>query len=302
MASIDLNDYFYFVHVVEKKGFTRAAESLGIPKSRLSRHIAQLEARLEAVLIQRTTRQSSLTELGEAFYQRARAVIDHVEFAEAEVKRKKNTLSGNVTLSCSVGVAQFALKELVARFLIDNPQITVLQQVTNRKTDLVASGVDMSIRGHTDPLPDSTLIQRILAVVEWSLFASPAYPIDDITSPTDLSHHRTLSLGWQAPGDQWRLEHRSGRQELVEIAPRLRSEDMATLKQAAGAGLGVVALPAYTCRDELASGELVQVLPQWHAGQARLSLVMPPRRGVTAPVLALQEFLQAELADYVATP
>lgn len=302
MDSIDLNDYFYFVHVVEKDGFTRAAESLGIPKSRLSRHIAQLEARLDTVLIQRTTRQSKLTELGEAFYQRARAVVDQVELAEADVKRKKNTLRGNVTLSCSVGVAQFALKELIARFLTDNPQVTVLQQVTNQNIDLVASGVDMSIRGHTDPLPDSTLIQRLLAVVEWSLLASPDYPIDEIATPTDLTSHQTLSLGWQAQGDHWRLEHKSGTKENVQIAPRLKSEDMATLKEAASEGLGVVALPAYTCRDELASGMLVKVLPEWHAGKAKLSLMMPHRSGFAAPIAALQEFLQVELADFVAMP
>lgn len=297
---MDLNDYFYFVHVVEKGGFTRAADSLGIPKSRLSRHIAQLEKRLSTTLIQRTTRRSRLTELGEVFYQRARVVVDQVDLAEAEVKRKKNTLAGQVTLSCSVGVAQFALKELVARFMTDNPQITVLQQVTNQTVDLIASGVDMSIRGHTGPLPDSTLIQRLLAIVEWNLFSSPDFRTDEITTPDDLTNSQTLALGWQALGDQWSLEHKSGRKENIPIAPRLKSDDMATLKEAAGAGLGIVALPAYTCRAELASGKLVRVLPDWHAGQASLSLLMPRRSGFAAPVVALQEFLQAELAGFVA--
>ena len=210
MPSIDLNDYYYFVHVVEKGGFTRASESLGIPKSRLSRHIVQLEERLDTILIQRTTRQSKITESGEVFYRRARTVVDQVELAEAELKRKKNTLSGQVTLSCSVGVAQFALKELIARFMTDNPQITVLQQVTNQNIDLIASGVDMSIRGHTGFLPDSTLIQRSLAVVEWSLFTSPDYPVNKIATPQDLKSHQTLSLGWQGHGGRWRLEHKSG--------------------------------------------------------------------------------------------
>jgi DNA-binding transcriptional LysR family regulator len=302
MASIDLNDYFYFVHVVEKGGFTRASESLGIPKSRLSRHIVQLEERLDTILIQRTTRQSKITELGEVFYQRARAMIDQVELAEAELKRKKNTLSGQVTLSCSVGVAQFALKALIARFMTDNPQITVLQQVTNQNIDLIASGVDMSIRGHSDPLPDSTLIQKRLAVVEWKLFASQDYPINEIANPEDLTNYQTLSLGWQVQGDRWRLEHISGEKVDIQITSRLKSDDMATLKEAAGKGLGIVALPAYTCRDELASGKLVKVLPEWHAGQASLSLMMPRRSGVAAPVVALQEFLQAEFADVVAIP
>lgn len=300
MTSIDLNDYYYFVHVIEKGGFTRASESLGIPKSRLSRHIAQLEERLDTILIQRTTRQSKITEFGEVFYQRARAVVDQVELAEAELKRKQNTLSGQVTLSCSVGVAQFALKELIARFMTDNPQITVLQQVTNQNIDLIASGVDMSIRGHTDPLPDSTLIQRSLAVVEWSLFSSPDYPISEIACPEDLTSHQSLSLGWQAHGDHWRLEHKSGAKKNIQIVPRLKSDDMVTLKEAASRGLGIVALPTYTCRDELASGKLVKVLPEWHAGQANLSLMMPRKIGFAAPVVALQEFLQAEFAEFVA--
>jgi DNA-binding transcriptional LysR family regulator len=302
MPSLDLNDYYYFVHVVEKGGFTRAAEALGIPKSRLSRHIAQLEDRLDAVLIQRSTRQLKVTELGELFYQHARAAIDQVELAETELKRKQNTLSGKVVLSCSVAVAQFALKELLARFLADNPQVTVLQQVTNQTVDLLAAGVDMSIRGHTDPLPDSGLIQRRLAVVEWQLFTSPGYLADvgAIATPADLQGHQTLALGWQAPGDIWKLEHESGDRETVEITPRLKSEDMSSLKQAASEGLGIVALPAYTCRAELASGRLVRVLPQWHAGQANLSLVMSRRSGFPAPVAALQEFLQSEFAASVA--
>ncbi len=304
MASIDLNDYFYFVHVVEKGGFTRAADALGIPKSRLSRHIAQLEEHLDTVLIQRTTRQLRVTELGEVFYQHARATVDQAELAEATLKRKKNTLSGTVTLSCSVGVAQFALKDLLARFLTDNPQVSVLQQVTNQNVDLIASGVDMSVRGHTDPLPDSSLIQRPLAVVEWRLFASPDYLRDrqPISTPADLAEHPTLALGWQTPEDRWRLAHKSGTTEIIQITPRLKSEDMATLKQAAGEGLGIVALPAYTCRDELASGRLIRLLPEWDAGQANLSLVMPRRSGVAAPVLALQTFLQTELADHLAMP
>lgn len=301
MPSIDLNDYYYFVHVVEKGGFSRASESLGIPKSRLSRHIAQLESRLDTVLIQRTTRQSKVTEQGEAFYQRARAAIDQVELAETEMKRNKTVLSGTVSLSCSVGVAQFALKTLLIRFMTEHPQVNVMQQVTNQNIDLIASGVDMSIRGHAEQLPDSTLIQRTLAVVEWALFASPDHPIADKSDakPADLTNHQTLALGWQSPTDSWRLEHLSGAKETIHITPRLKSDDMTTLKQAAGAGLGLVALPAYICREELATGTLVRVLPDWHAGQANLSLVMPRRRGFGAAVTALQEFLQAELAGIV---
>jgi len=301
MKAIDLNDYFYFVHVVEKGGFSSAAEALAIPKSRLSRHVQQLEERLDTRLIQRTTRQFNMTEMGEVLYRHARNLIDEMEVAEAAITRKKNTLSGNVTISCSIGEAQFALKELLARFLLENPQVTMSQQVTNQFVDLVAEGIDLSIRGHTDPLPDSSMIQRQLTVVEWNLFAASNYQeqFASITSPADLINHDTLALGWQSPQSKWKLHNESG--EIVEIGftPRLKSEDMTTLKQAAAAGLGIVALPAYTCRDELKSGELTTVLPEWHAGLTQISLIMPTRRGQAPPVIALRDFLLAEFAEFV---
>ncbi|HBA35271.1 MAG TPA: LysR family transcriptional regulator, partial [Gammaproteobacteria bacterium] len=118
MAMIDLNDYFYFVHVVEKRGFSPAARALNMPKSRLSRHVSQLEERLDTRLIQRTSRQFKVTETGRVFYQHARALIDEMEAAEAAIQSRKASLSGRVTMSCSVGVAQFAIKELVCEFLV----------------------------------------------------------------------------------------------------------------------------------------------------------------------------------------
>ena len=301
MTAIDLNDYFYFVHVVEKRGFSAAAQALGMPKSRLSRHIAALEARLDTRLIQRTTRQFNVTDTGEVFYQHARALIDEMESAEAAVARKKNTLSGNVVLSCSVGVAQFAVKDLLARFLTENPRVTVAQQVTNQNIDLVGAGVDLSIRGHTGPLPDSSLVQRKLATVEWHLFCAAGYQDQHgaIDNPADLASHPTLALGWQSPTGQWSLQSYGGEETGVAITPRLKSEDMATLKAAALQGLGLVALPAYTCRQELDDGRLVRVLPDWHAGVAQLSLVQPSQRGTSAAVEALRDCLVTGLAGVV---
>lgn len=300
MTALDLNDYFYFVHVVEKGGFSAAAKALGLPKSRLSRHIAALEERLDTRLIQRTTRQFRVTDVGEVLYRHARVLIDEMENAEAAVKRKKNTLSGNVALSCSVGVAQFAVKDILARFLARHPMVTIAQQVTNQNIDLVASGVDLSIRGHAGPLPDSTLVQRRLAEVEWQLFGAADDRVrrDVIERPADLAGLPALALGWQSPKDKWSLQSYSGERAEIDIIPRLRSEDMSTLKEAAIQGLGIVALPAYVCRQEVSDGRLTRVLPDWHAGIARLSLMMPSRRASLPPVRALIEFLLAEFACF----
>ena len=301
MPATDLNDYFYFVHVVEKGGFSSAAKALGMPKSRLSRHIAALEERLDTRLIQRTTRQFNVTDIGDVFYQHARALVDEMENAEAAIKRKKNTLAGNVTLSCSLGVAQFAIQEILTGFLSENPLVTISQQVTNQHVDLVASGVDLSIRGYTGSLPDSSLVQRKLATVEWNLFSAAGYTEAKgaIEGPDDLASHPTLALGWQSPRGKWLLENNLGEQVEIGITPRLKSEDMATLKEAAIRGLGIVALPAYTCRQELHEGRLERVLTDWHAGVAQLSLVQPSRRGVSPAVEALRDHLTAELPGFV---
>jgi len=299
---MDLNDYLYFVHVVEKRGFTAASRSLGVPKSRLSRHVTQLEERLDVRLIQRTSRQFVVTEVGESFYRRARAAIDEVEAAEAEVRRKTRGLTGQVRLSCSVGVAQFALHDIVTRFLVEHPGVDVINNVTNRTVDLVESGLDIAIRGHAGPLPDSGLVQRRLAETPWFLFAGPRYLERAQTpkTPEELEGHSGLKAGWKPESGTWSLRGPSDVRATIPFDPRLCCDDMLTLKQAAVAGLGIVALPGYVCRPDVESGRLVRLLPEWTALDANLSLLMPSRRGVLPAVKALADFLVDEVPAAVA--
>ncbi|MEL6216357.1 MAG: substrate binding domain-containing protein, partial [Pseudomonadota bacterium] len=174
--------------------------------------------------------------------------------------------------------------------------------VTNQTVDMISAGVDLAIRGHVGALPDSTLIQRPLAEVEWQLFAATHY-IDAqctvLTEPADINNHPTLALGWQSPRGRWALENSRGEIVNVKIAPRLQSDDMSTLKHAALCGAGIVALPSYTCQNELKRGRLQRVLPMWHAGTAGLSLVTPNRKGHPQSVLALQRYLLDRFAETV---
>lgn len=300
---MDLNSYFFFVHVVEKKGFAPAGRALNIPKSRLSRHISQLEDQLGVRLIQRTSRQFKVTDVGEVFYKHARKAIDEIETANAIVEQNSNTVTGKVRVSCSVGMAQFVLSQLVVRFLNEHPKVEIIQQVTNQPIDLIDSGVDMAIRGHNAPLPDSTLIQRRLASVTWGLLASPSYLeiANTPMTPEELDEHTGLKLGWQPETGHWVLEAADGSKFSKTYRPRLCSEDMGTLKQAALAGLGIVGLPLYTCRDELRSKRLVRVLPDWKSGEADISLLMPSRQGVPPAVSLFANFLRDELPKIVAS-
>lgn len=298
---IDLNDYFYFVHVVEQKGFSPAARLLDVPKSRLSRHVQQLEQRLDARLLQRSSRQFAVTEVGQAFYQHARNMLDEMAIAEATVKRQTQTLSGRVKLSCSVSMAQFVLKDLLAQFLNQHPKVDIIQQVTNQHVDLIESGIDLAIRAHSAPLPDSDLIQRHLFPAPWGLFAGPGYLEKAGTphSPEDLAQHSGLKLGWQPASGNWHLQHSNGMQASVPFTPRLCSDDMMTLKHAAMSGLGIIGLPAYMCRQEVNSGQLQPVLPEWSAGDAQVTLLMPSRHGVIPAVKALADFLLKEAPQLI---
>jgi len=298
---IDLNDYFYFVHVVEKRGFSPAAKALNMHKSRLSRHVSKLEERLGLKLIQRTSRRFKVTETGEIFYQHARALLDEMEAAEAAIQSRKTALSGRVTLSCSVGVAQFAINDLVLKFLAEHPKVVLVQQVTNQAIDLVSSGIDIAIRGHTEALPDSSLIQRHLATVSWHLFASPSYlaTTGSPKSPYDLFKRQSLKVGWQPASGHWTLHNNEGLKTSVPFSPQLCSDDMSTLKNAAAEGLGIVSLPAYTCRNEISNGSLIRVLPEWVSGTAQLSLLMPSRKGHSPSVRAFSEYLLNHLNDQI---
>ena len=198
-------------------------------------------------------------------------------------------------------MAQFALVELIAEFLSDNPKVDVIQNVTNQKVDLVEARVDIAIRGHAGPLPDASFVQSRLARTPWFLFAAPdylehaGYP----ESPDDLEEHQGLKVGWKPEVGQWTLRGTDEMSVTVQFQPRLCSDDMSTLKQAAAAGLGIVALPGYVCRKDVMDGRLVRVLPDWIAGDAQLSMVMPTRRGRMPAVEALAEHLRRELPRFV---
>ena len=299
--TFDLNDYGYFFHVVEQRGFAPAGRALGIPKSRISRHIQQLEARLGARLIQRTSRQFAITDAGIEFFRHAKAVIEEVHAAEVAIKHRSEALTGKVRISCSPGVAQFALEALVSDFLRQHPKVEIGQFVTNELVNLIDAGLDLAIRGHVENLPDSSLIQKRVAKVEWRLFASPRY-VDDVgplVTPDDLKGHNGLCLGWRNDIGQWKLHSNPENSKTIQFIPRLSSDDMVTLKEACAAGLGIVSLPTYVCEQDVKIGRLVGILPEWISGEATLSLLQPSRRGAPPAVNAFAQHISRKLPELI---
>ncbi|BCL69039.1 LysR family transcriptional regulator [Vibrio nigripulchritudo] len=298
---IDLNDYFYFVHVVEKRGYTSAAQSLNMPKSRLSRHVVQLEERLGVRLLQRTSRNVVVTDEGKRFYKYARKLVDSMELAEAAMESHKGLLSGKVVLSCSTGVAQFALLDIITEFAKLYPNVLIEQRVSNTNVDLIAEGIDLAIRGHSDELPDSSLIQRVITKVKWSFYCAPSYleEIGTVENPSDLAHCRVLKIGRVSGENAIHLLHNNGLRVHQHTNIVMCSEDMSTLRQATIEGLGIIALPDYVCRKPLQIGQLIQILPDWISQSATLSLLMPSRLGVPAHIKALADFIREKLPKAV---
>ncbi|NVK56108.1 MAG: LysR family transcriptional regulator [Alteromonadaceae bacterium] len=291
---MDINDYFYFVKVVEHQGYSSAAKALNISKSRISRHVVKLEERLGQRLLQRTSRYFNTTEAGNAFYIEARKVIDAMEVAENSVLATSDSLTGTVALSSSVGVANFLLRDLIIGFREKHPEVVIRQNVSNDYMDIIPAGLDMVVRGHITTLPDSSLIQKKMARVEWQLFASPLFLANlskDIVTPDDLPGVRALGFGWQSTATTWTLQHQLGEQITVSCQPGLCSDDMWTLKHSCAAGGGIVSLPSYVCREDVANGSLVRVLPEWITANAQLSILLPSRSGVSKATKALANYL-----------
>jgi len=304
---LNLNDFLYFVQVVERGGFTAAGRALGMPKSTLSHRMQQLESELGVRLLNRTSRHFAPTQAGEEFYKHALSMVRAAEEAEALVRQRVKIPSGVIRFSAAIGTAQFALREIVMNFMQDHPMVSLVEQVTSRQVDLLAENIDVAIRAHSDALPDSTLVRRTLATAPWILVAGPEslkrkrLP----QAPQDLEQFPCLAV-WRAniaPALRLRPESGThvGRSEVIlPMTPRLISNDMSTLKRAAAAGLGIAALPAYICKAELRSGQLIQVLPGWIADESTFTALLPHRRGLLPAIRSFVDYLAHHMPKYVA--
>ena len=300
---LDFNDFFYFVQVVDRGGFTAASRTLRIPKSTLSHRIQELEANLGVRLLNRTSRRFGMTDAGEEFYRHAVTMLREAERAETAIRHRLTEPIGTVRCTAAVATMQFAMCGVVADFLVRYPKVNVAAHATDQYVDIVGENFDVAIRAHSDPLPDSTLVQRTLTPAPWFLFAGAAYldqngPID---GPRDLAKHAALFMMRAGMDPVWRLRRSGRRREdvVVPLTPRLIIDDMLSLKRAAIGGLGIVALPGYVCRDDVRAGTLRQVLPGWIADDSTLTALMPYRQGLLPSVRAFVEHLAAELPKAV---
>jgi DNA-binding transcriptional LysR family regulator len=300
---LDLNDFFYFVQVVDRGGFTAAGRTLRMPKSTLSHRIQQLEDDLGVRLLNRTSRRFAITDAGDEFYHHALTMLREAELAETAIRHRLTEPTGTLRCTTAMATMQFAMRDMLADFLLRYPKVNVVAHATDQNVDIVSENYDVAIRAHSDPLPDSTLVQRTLTPAPWFLFAGSAY-LDanaEPQTPKDLHNHPSLFMMRTGVAPVWRLRHssKSKREVVMRLTPRLLSDDMIALKQAAIAGVGVVALPGYVCREDVRAGALRRVLPSWLAGDSTITALIPYRRGLLPSVRVFLDHLATEFPKAV---
>jgi DNA-binding transcriptional LysR family regulator len=289
----DLNDLYYFVRAVEHGGFAPAGRALGVPKSKLSRRVALLEDRLGVRLIHRSTRHFVLSEVGRRYFEHCRAMLVEAAAAQEAIDSLTAEPGGTIRLTCPIGLLNFHVGEMLARFMARYPKVSIHLEATNRRVDVVGEGVDLAIRVRPRPFDDSDLAHRVFSDRGQCLVASPALVerMGMPEEPEDLSNWPSLSRAVPQESHAWVLEHASGETVTVHHSPRYVTTDMLALKSAALAGVGVVQLPVLMLPRELESGALVSVLHDWQPPREVIHVVFPTRRGMLPSVRALIDFL-----------
>jgi DNA-binding transcriptional LysR family regulator len=291
-----LEGFYYFTQTVEHGGFAAAARVLSIPRSRLSRHVAALEAQLNVRLVNRSTRRFVVTAVGREVYRHAAAMLAEADAALEAVEFARAEPRGTLKVACPVALAQ-ALAPVLPQFLAKFPQVRLQLQVSNRRVDVVSEGIDVALRVRAQPTGEDGLVMRAFGQLEEFLVATPGYleRAGAVAEPAQLARHETLDYAGEFERRPWELVGPEGVHATAEHSPRMVCHDFVVLRAAVLAGLGIARLPESVVREDLKSGVLQRVLPQWNSPQGVLHVVFPSRRGLLPAVRAFIDFLAGQL-------
>jgi DNA-binding transcriptional LysR family regulator len=277
---MDLNDIIVFTKVVETKSFTGAADALGLPKSTVSRKLAQLEERLGVRLVQRTTRKLALTEIGELYYERCAKIVGDINAAEQLVTDLQSTPRGRLRITAPVDFSTRFLGEITASFLSDHPEINVELEATDRVVDLIDEGFDLAVR--FGPMPESTLIARRLGGVALVLCAAPSYLArrGNPLTTDELDEHDHVLFTPSSRSQTWTLIGPGEAAYEFGRPARFASNNFGSVVDVARAGGGVALISEFMISADLKAGTLVPVLPQWKTRPSEVHAVYPARQNL----------------------
>lgn len=287
-ALTDLNDLEVFARVVEKAGFSRAAQELGVPASTVSRRVSRLEDTLGVRLLQRTTRKMHLTEAGRTYFEQISLALRQIQSAEENLRQVQGAPRGLIRLST---VEEPFIESILFKFLKSFPDVSLEIDKSHRRVDLIAEGFDLAIRAGT--LADSSLVAHKLIATGPVLVASPHYLTIHGTpeSVGDLRKHDCVILGTTATAATWQLGSLE-EPERVSVSGRIAVNSFISAVEACTHALGIGLFPEGFIGPWLESGELVQILPQAVSQRTGLWVVHPSRTLISPAVRGLIDFIK----------
>jgi DNA-binding transcriptional LysR family regulator len=272
-----------FVRVVENGGFTAAARHLNLSTTMVSHHVQELEDRLGARLLNRTTRRVSLTEIGREYYERSLHILADLDEADRTAGALNSTPRGRLRVHCHPTIARF-IAPVVTAYLHENPEVSVDLRRGDQMIDLLEEEFDLAIR--TNVPPDSSLMVRRLANWRLVLCCSPSYleTHPEPASPADLSAHNCIRYAYYPYGDEWRFTNPGGDPVAVRIAGNLITSDTGLQRLAAVSGLGLALAAPFNIYEELRAGSLVPLLRNYRTPEFSIAAVYPHRQHLAAKV------------------
>jgi len=292
----DLNGMMLFAAVVRAKGFSQAAREIGMPKSTISRKVAQLEEQLGVRLLQRDTRNLSLTQVGALFFQHCTSISDEIEAAKATIENTHNDVSGSLRVAIPVSFSQELIANLCSGFMRLYPNVELDVQFTDNDIGLVGEGYDIAIK--YGPLQSSDLVARLLFERQPILVASPSYLKAHGTpaNPQELAAHSGILLGTSRSAPIWPLG-KGTRKTMVNFKRKVRVNSAVMVKQLVMDDFGIAMLSNSVCKNELASGSLVPILQEWPMEAFKVYGVYSSRRQLATNISVFLDFFHKRFTN-----
>lgn len=284
-----------FCRIVERGNFARAAEDLGVSPALLSREVKLLEESLGLSLLTRSTRSMALTDHGRAYYGEAQEILAAVGGMEERLRRQAGAVRGHLKVNAPGSFGQIVLAPLLPGFLAAHPELSLTLSFDDRVVDMIEGGFDLSIRVRPD-LPDSNLVARRLGTSRQRLFAAPEYlaRAGAPARPEDLANHATAGFRLADHATSWPLEGPDGLHP-IEIVPRVQLGNSLVLRDLLISGYGIGTLPDFISDPAVATGALVQVLPDYELQPRQIYAITASRLGTDAKVAAFLDHLATAL-------
>ena len=286
-----------FVRIVETGRFSAVARELAMTQPTVSKQLTALEGQLKTRLLNRTTRQLSLTEAGSAYYESSKRIIDAVREAEGNLGQLQTELAGMLRINTSIGLGQVYIAPMVLKFQAQHPGLAIDLSYSDRFVDLIEEGIDVAIR--VGRLNDSSLAARRIGSAARSVIATPAYLArhGEPKVPQDLSSgHNCLLYAYLSTGNEWTFHGPEGELR-VKVSGNFRSNNGEAIRQWVFADRGIAVSPDWLILKELEDGRLKAILSEFAPPPAEIHAVYPSARHVSAKVRVLTEFLRAEFQN-----